>query len=202
MIAFVRGELADITAEAAVVDAGGVGYAILMPARHLSQLPPVGSEVMIHTHMQVKEDDQQLFGFLDKEDLVIFKKLISVSGVGPKGALSILSQLTASELHFAVISDDAKSISNAQGIGKKTAEKIVLELRDKFDSDEFLAAAGFDNLQPGVASGEPSEVSEAVEALVALGYSKSDAMHAIRGVDGAEEMSAEELIRQALGNLM
>lgn len=202
MIAFVRGELADITAEAAVVDAGGVGYAILMPARHLSQLPPIGSEVMIHTHMQVKEDDQQLFGFLDKEDLVIFKKLISVSGVGPKGALSILSQLTASELHFAVISDDAKTISNAQGIGKKTAEKIVLELRDKFDSDEFLAAAGFDNLQPGVASGEPSEVSEAVEALVALGYSKSDAMHAIRGVDGAEEMSAEELIRQALGNLM
>ena len=192
----------DITAEAAVVDAGGVGYSILMPARHLSQLPPVGSEVMIHTHMQVKEDDQQLFGFLDKEDLVIFKKLISVSGVGPKGALSILSQLTASELHFAVISDDAKTISNAQGIGKKTAEKIVLELRDKFDSDEFLAAAGFDNLQPGVASGEPSEVSEAVEALVALGYSKSDAMRAIRGVDGADEMSAEELIRQALGNLM
>ena len=202
MIAFVRGELADITAEAAIVDAGGVGYAILMPARHLSQLPPMGSEVLIHTHMQVKEDDQQLFGFLDKEDLVIFKKLISVSGVGPKGALSILSQLTASELHFAVVSGDAKTISQSQGIGKKTAEKIVLELRDKFDSDELLAAAGFDRLQPGLASGEPTEVSEAVEALVALGYSKSDAMHAIRGIDGAEEMEAEELIRLALTNLM
>ena len=202
MIAFVRGELADITAEAAIVDAGGVGYAILMPARHLSQLPPLGSEVLIHTHMQVKEDDQQLFGFLDKEDLVIFKKLISVSGVGPKGALSILSQLTASELHFAVVSGDAKTISQSQGIGKKTAEKIVLELRDKFDSDELLAAAGFDQLQPGLASGEPSEISEAVEALVALGYSKSDAMHAIRGINGAEEMEAEELIRLALTNLM
>lgn len=202
MIAFVRGELADITAEAAIVDAGGVGYAILMPARHLSQLPPMGSEVLIHTHMQVKEDDQQLFGFLDKEDLVIFKKLISVSGVGPKGALSILSQLTASELHFAVVSGDAKTISQSQGIGKKTAEKIVLELRDKFDSDELLAAAGFDQLQPGLASGEPSEVSEAVEALVALGYSKSDAMHAIRGIDGAETMEVEDIVRQSLAYLI
>ena len=202
MIAFVRGELADITAEAAIVDAGGVGYAILMPARHLSQLPPMGSEVLIHTHMQVKEDDQQLFGFLDKEDLVIFKKLISVSGVGPKGALSILSQLTASELHFAVVSGDAKTISQSQGIGKKTAEKIVLELRDKFDSDELLAAAGFDQLQQGLASGEPSEVSEAVEALVALGYSKSDAMHAIRGIDGAETMEVEDIVRQSLAYLI
>ena len=202
MIAFVRGELADITAEAAIVDAGGVGYAILMPARHLSQLPPLGSEVLIHTHMQVKEDDQQLFGFLDKEDLVIFKKLISVSGVGPKGALSILSQLTASELHFAVVSGDAKTISQSQGIGKKTAEKIVLELRDKFDSDELLAAAGFDQLQPGLASGEPSEISEAVEALVALGYSKSDAMHAIRGIEGAETMEVEDIVRQSLAYLI
>lgn len=202
MIAFVRGELADITAEAAIVDAGGVGYAILMPARHLSQLPPMGSEVLIHTHMQVKEDDQQLFGFLDKEDLVIFKKLISVSGVGPKGALSILSQLTASELHFAVVSGDAKTISQSQGIGKKTAEKIVLELRDKFDSDELLAAAGFDRLQPGLASGESSEISEAVEALVALGYSKSDAMHAIRGIEGAETMEVEDIVRQSLAYLI
>ena len=133
---------------------------------------------------------------------MIFKKLISVSGVGPKGALSILSQLTASELHFAVVSGDAKTISQSQGIGKKTAEKIVLELRDKFDSDELLAAAGFDQLQPGIASGEPSEVSEAVEALVALGYSKSDAMHAIRGVEGVETMEVEDIVRQSLAHLI
>ncbi len=201
MIAFIRGELADITADTAVVDAGGVGYAILMPARHLAQLPPIGSDVLIHTYMQVKEDDQQLFGFLDKEDLVIFKKVIGVSGIGPKGALSLLSQMTASELHFAVVSGDAKTISQTPGIGKKTAEKIVLELRDKFDSDELLAAAGFDRLQQGIPA-EDTEMSEAVEALVALGYSKTDAMHAVRSIDGAGEMGAEELIRMALTNLM
>ncbi len=201
MIAFIRGELADITADTAVVDAGGVGYAILMPARHLAQLPPIGSEILIHTYMQVKEDDQQLFGFLDKEDLVIFKKVISVSGIGPKGALSLLSQLTASELHFAVVSGDAKTISQAPGIGKKTAEKIVLELRDKFASDELLAAAGFDRLQQGNPT-DDTEVSEPAEALVALGYSKTDAMHAVRAIDGAGEMGAEELIRMALTNLM
>ncbi len=201
MIAFIRGELADITADTAVVDAGGVGYAILMPARHLAQLPPIGSDVLIHTYMQVKEDDQQLFGFLDKEDLVIFKKVIGVSGIGPKGALSLLSQMTASELHFAVVSGDAKTISQTPGIGKKTAEKIVLELRDKFDSDELLAAAGFDRLQQGIPA-EDTEMSEAVEALVALGYSKTDAMHAVRAIDGAGEMGAEELIRMALTNLM
>ncbi len=201
MIAFIRGELADITADTAVVDAGGVGYAILMPARHLAQLPPLGSDVLIHTYMQVKEDDQQLFGFLDKEDLVIFKKVIGVSGIGPKGALSLLSQMTASELHFAVVSGDAKTISQTPGIGKKTAEKIVLELRDKFDSDELLAAAGFDRLQQGIPA-EDTEMSEAVEALVALGYSKTDAMHAVRAIDGAGEMGAEELIRMALTNLM
>ena len=201
MIAFIRGELADITADTAVVDVGGVGYAILMPARHLAQLPPIGSDVLIHTYMQVKEDDQQLFGFLDKEDLVIFKKVIGVSGIGPKGALSLLSQMTASELHFAVVSGDAKTISQTPGIGKKTAEKIVLELRDKFDSDELLAAAGFDRLQQGIPA-EDTEMSEAVEALVALGYSKTDAMHAVRAIDGAGEMGAEELIRMALTNLM
>ena len=201
MIAFIRGELADITADTAVVDAGGVGYAILMPVRHLAQLPPIGSDVLIHTYMQVKEDDQQLFGFLDKEDLVIFKKVIGVSGIGPKGALSLLSQMTASELHFAVVSGDAKTISQTPGIGKKTAEKIVLELRDKFDSDELLAAAGFDRLQQGIPA-EDTEMSEAVEALVALGYSKTDAMHAVRAIDGAGEMGAEELIRMALTNLM
>ena len=151
--------------------------------------------------MQVKEDDQQLFGFLDKEDLVIFKKVIGVSGIGPKGALSLLSQMTASELHFAVVSGDAKTISQTPGIGKKTAEKIVLELRDKFDSDELLAAAGFDRLQQGIPA-EDTEMSEAVEALVALGYSKTDAMYAVRAIYGAGEMVAEELIRMALTNLM
>ena len=201
MIAYVRGELTDVTEETAVVEAGGVGYQILMPARHLSQLPPIGEEVKIHTYMQVKEDAQQLFGFLAKEDLVIFRKVIGVSGIGPKGALSLMSQLTASELHLAVVSGDAKTIAQTPGIGKKTAEKIVLELRDKFDSDDLLAAVGMD--LPAAHVGEDSsEVSETVQALVALGYSRSDALHAVRSVDGAEDMQVEELISKALTYLI
>ncbi len=197
MIAFIRGELADVSQDAAVVDAGGVGYQILMPARHLSQLPPVGEEVMIHTHMQVKEDDQQLFGFLSKEDLIIFKKVIGVSGIGPKGALSLMSQMTASELHLAVVSGDARAISAAPGIGKKTAEKIVLELRDKLDDEDLIAAAGFVTDATADAA-ESSEASEAVQALVALGYGRSDALHAVRRTQDGQELSAEDLIRQAL----
>ena len=201
MIAFIRGELAEVTHDAAVVDAGGVGYLVLMPARHLGQLPPVGEEVKIHTYMQVKEDDQQLFGFLTKEDLMIFKKVIGVSGIGPKGALSIMSQMTASELHLAVVSGDVKAISAAPGIGKKTAEKIVLELRDKFDDADLIAAAGFETMTAGGAD-DSSEASEAVQALVALGYGRSDAMHAVRRVEGAEGLSVEDLIRQALVQLI
>ncbi len=205
MIAYVRGELAEITKDSAIVDAGGVGYQILMPARHLSQLPPVGEPVKIHTYMQVKEDDQQLFGFLAKEDLVIFRKVIGVSGIGPKGALALMSQLTASELHLAVVSGDAKTIAMTPGIGKKTAEKIVLELRDQFDSDDMLAAVGIeisDGLSGSQIAQEGSEASEAVQALVALGYSRSDALHAVRGVEGAQDLSAEDLIRQALSRLI
>ena len=202
MIAFIRGELAEVTQDAAIVDAGGVGYMILMPARHLSQLPPIGEEVRIHTYMQVKEDDQQLFGFLTKEDLMIFKKVIGVSGIGPKGALSIMSQMTASELHLAVISSDARAISAAPGIGKKTAEKIVLELRDKFDDEDLIAAAGFDTAFNGP-SMQSDEADEAIQALVALGYGRNDAMHAVRrAAEGNEELSAEDLIRQALTYLM
>ncbi len=201
MIVYVKGILADITAESAVVDVGGIGYEVLMPARHLNQLPPIGADVKIYTYMQVKEDDQKLFGFLDKEDLAVYKKVIAVSGVGPKSALSILSHLSASELHFAVVSGDAKVIAKAQGIGRKTAEKIVLELKDQFDSDDLLAAVGMSGTQ--VTAGAPSdEMSEAIEALVALGYSASDALKAVRGIEGAQEMDVEELIRQALAQFM
>ena len=202
MIAYVRGELADVTKDTAVIDAGGVGYAILMPARHLSQLPPIGETVKVHTYMQVKEDDQQLFGFLSKEDLVIFKKVIGVSGIGPKGALSLMSQLTASELHLAVISGDAKTIAMTPGIGKKTAEKIVLELRDQFDSDDLLAAAGIEPAASYAAGEDDTGASEAVMALVALGYSRSDALHAVRMVEDADQLSVEELISKALSQLI
>ena len=124
MIAYIKGELVILEEDRVIVDVGGVGYGIYMPGRAMSALPPIGSEVLIHTYLNVKEDAMQLYGFLTRDDLAVFRKVITVSGIGPRGGLSILSQLSADDLRFAVMSGDAKAISAAQGIGKKTAEKL------------------------------------------------------------------------------
>ncbi|MDY5985598.1 MAG: Holliday junction branch migration protein RuvA, partial [Lachnoclostridium sp.] len=121
MISYIRGELSVIEENRIIVDVGGVGYGIFMPGQSIRYLPAVGNEVKIHTYLHVKEDMMQLFGFLTRDDMEVFKLIISVSGIGPKGGLSILSQLSADELRFAVFSGDAKAISAAPGIGKKTA---------------------------------------------------------------------------------
>ena len=121
MISYIRGRLAAVEESKAVVDVGGVGYGIYMPGRVMAKLPQTGTEVTIHTFLNVKEDSMQLFGFLSKDDLTVFKQVITVSGIGPKGGLSILSQLSADDLRFAVFSNDVKAISASQGIGKKTA---------------------------------------------------------------------------------
>ena len=142
MIAYIKGELVILEEDRVIVDVGGVGYGIYMPGRAMSALPPIGSEVLIHTYLNVKEDAMQLYGFLTRDDLAVFRKVITVSGIGPRGGLSILSQLSADDLRFAVMSGDAKAISAAQGIGKKTAEKLILELKDKLsmpDLDHYAA---------------------------------------------------------------
>ena len=126
MISYIRGELA-----AAIVEAGGIGYGIYMSQQTLSMLPAVGEEVKIHTYLNVREDAMQLYGFLTGEDLQVFRLLIGVSGIGPKAGLNILSCLSPDELRFAVLAGDVKTISSAPGIGKKTAEKLILELKDK-----------------------------------------------------------------------
>lgn len=131
MISYVRGELAAVEPQKAIVDVGGVGYGVYMPQQALSLLPQPGNEVKLYTYLNVKEDAMQLFGFLTKDDLEIFKLVIGVSGIGPKGGLNILSCMSPDELRFAIMSGDAKAISAAPGIGKKTAEKLILELRDR-----------------------------------------------------------------------
>ena len=133
MISYIRGELAAIEKEKVIVDVGGVGYGIFMPEASMGLLPRPGNEVKLHTYLNVREDAMQLFGFLTRDDLEVFRLLIGVSGIGPKGGLSILSKLTSDDLRFAVLSGDAKAISAAQGIGKKTAEKVIIELKDKLD---------------------------------------------------------------------
>ncbi len=204
MIAYVKGELAEITAQTIVVESGGVGYEIFMPASMLSNLPPVGSIVKIHTHFHVREDAMNLYGFLTKEDLRIFAMLIAVNGIGPKGALGILSAITPDELRLAVLSDDVKAICKAPGIGAKTAQKMIIELRDKMKlEDVFKSSEVEDDWTAGVASGANAAgaediAKEAIMALTALGYSASEAAKAVRQVLITEDMSVEELLKAAL----
>ena len=199
MISYVRGELAAVEPQKAIVDVGGIGYGVYMSQQALSVLPQPGNEVKLYTYLNVKEDAMQLFGFLTKDDLDIFKLVIGVSGIGPKGGLNILSCMSPDELRFAIMSGDAKAISAAPGIGKKTAEKLILELRDKVDIEDVLehAAHGRDEALPGTDGGESGMQAEAVQALVALGYGSAESMRAVRKTS-PDCASVEEILKEAL----
>ncbi|MDE6635564.1 MAG: Holliday junction branch migration protein RuvA, partial [Lachnospiraceae bacterium] len=136
MIAYIKGRLSMIMENEIIVENNGIGFNIMVPASLINEHPNTGSEVFIHTYMNVREDAMQLFGFLDRDDLMMFGKLITVNGVGPKGALGILSALSPDDLRFAILSEDVKAIAKAPGIGAKTASKLILELKDKVDLDE------------------------------------------------------------------
>ena len=203
MIAYIKGELVILEEDRVIVDVGGVGYGIYMPGRAMSALPPIGSEVLIHTYLNVKEDAMQLYGFLTRDDLAVFRKVITVSGIGPRGGLSILSQLSADDLRFAVMSGDAKAISAAQGIGKKTAEKLILELKDKFDLQEAFEQklAGNQAAAAVRQTGEPDAFQDAVQALTALGYSGTEALQAVKKVEITEGMDSEAVLKAALKHM-
>lgn len=203
MISFIRGELVGFERDKVIVDVQGVGYGIFMPERSMGMLPRTGNEVKIHTYLNVKEDAMQLFGFLTREEVTLFKMLIGVSGIGPKGALGILSALSADDLRFAVLSGDAKAICAAPGIGKKTAEKLIIELKDKLDLEDILNHNQPDSakLQGKAGENSISEIqSEAVQALVALGYGSTESMKAVKKA-GDEYSSVEQLLKASLKNL-
>ena len=194
MISYIRGELA------AVVN--GVGWGIYMPEQTMGRLPSIGEEVKIHTYLNVREDAMQLYGFCTRDDLEIFKLVIGVSGIGPKGGLNILSSLSADDLRCAVLSGDAKAISAAPGIGKKTAEKLIIELKDKLNLEEVLEnKANGDDFQESNTSGGTSEIqSEAIQALVALGYGSTESLRAVKKVSAKCE-TVEDVLKAALKNL-
>ena len=200
MISYIRGELAEVQEQKAIVEAGGIGYGIYMSQQTLSMLPAVGEEVKIHTYLNVREDAMQLYGFLTGEDLQVFRLLIGVSGIGPKGGLGILSALGPDDLRFAVASNDVKAIQAAPGIGKKTAEKLILELKDKLKLEDALenAANAVQNTADTSAGMANEMTGEAVQALVALGYGNTEALKAVRQVEITEEMSVEDVLRQSL----
>ena len=198
MISYIRGELAAQYEDKVIVDVGGVGYGIYMSAQSMSKLPPVGSEVKIHTYLNVKEDSMQLFGFLSEDDLEMYQLLLNVNGIGPKAALGVLSVLTPDDLRFAVLADDAKAIAKAPGIGNKTAQKLILELKDKLSlEDAFEKKLGkASETMPLPADSDAK--TEALEALTALGYSASDALKAVRKAGVTEDMDTETILKLAL----
>lgn len=198
MISYIRGTLAFFEEDKVVVDVGGVGYGIYMSGQDMSRLGPAGTEVRIHTYLNVKEDAMQLYGFLTRDALQVFRLLISVSGIGPKGGLGILSALTPDDLRFAVMAGDVKAISAAPGIGKKTAEKLILELKDKLHLEDALEHTAGETESTGVPGHMGDVQNDAVQALVALGYGSTEALKAVRQVEWNNEMEAEDLLKQAL----
>lgn len=202
MISYIKGELSEVEEDKIIVETNGIGYGIFMPAQAMGQLPPVGQDIKIYTYLNVREDAMQLFGFLTKDDLNVFKLVIGVSGIGPKGGLSILSKLSPDDLRFAVLANDAKAISAAPGIGKKTAEKLIIELKDKLSVEDILERnTGTSDVIP--TSDYSSAVqAEAVEALTALGYGSTESMRAVKKVLITESTTVEEILKQALKYMM
>lgn len=201
MIAYIRGELASVEEGKAIIDVSGVGYGVYMAGQALSVLPEPGNEVKIYTYLNVREDAMQLYGFLSRDDLEIFKLVIGVSGIGPKGGLNILSRMSPDELRFAIISGDAKTISSAPGIGKKTAEKLIVELKDKITVDKILENSSGSGSYDLYSAPEAGMHAEAVQALTALGYGSQESLRAVRKTS-AECTTVEEILKEALKYLI
>ena len=198
MISFVRGYLSEVYEDSIVIDSQGIGYQIGVPSSVLSELPPVGSEVKIYTYLQIAENLMALYGFSSSDDLRIFKMLIGVSGIGPKGALAILSTIRPDDLRFAILSSDAKAIAKSPGIGLKTAQKVILELKDKLSLEEAVELKREAVASAGSAAPLGSAREDALEVLTALGYSSSEALRAVRQVEITEGMTADAVVKQAL----
>lgn len=200
MYAYLKGTLEEIAEDAVVVEVGNIGYNVRVSATTAQGLSGIGSEVKIYTYTLVREDAFTLYGFLTKDDLEIFKKLITVNGIGPKGGLAILSVMNADALRFAIMAGDAKSIAKAPGVGNKTAERVILDLRDKISLEDTLRGLGEPVVTAGAAGGGADNVMkrEAIEALVALGYSASDATNAVKRVEVDENSTVEGILKAAL----
>ncbi|NLJ88464.1 MAG: Holliday junction branch migration protein RuvA [Epulopiscium sp.] len=196
MIAYLKGTLEYAGVDSLIMEVNGVGYKLAVPSSTISRLPTIGNEFKIYTYLQVREDEMSLYGFISKEELNIFEKLITVSGIGPKGALNVLSTLSPKDVYMAIISEDIKSLTTVSGIGKKTAQRIILELKDKIgavvemDVDEFKTSSFEAN----------SIVEDALFALTSLGYKRAEAMKVIREVY-SEGMDVESIVKGSLKKL-
>lgn len=198
MIGYLKGELAEIKENYVVLEVGNIGYEVYLPSSAILRLPSRGSTLKLYTYLHVREDAIGLFGFLTRDDLDMFKLLITVNGVGPKGALGILSAIPADELRFAVLAEDTKTIAKAPGIGKKTAGKLILELKDKFKLETAFEQRFANQVGEQEGSGVFGKREEAIQALTVLGYSASDALKIVNQVEITPEMTSEEVLKLCL----
>lgn len=197
MFSYIKGILEYIGEDSIILENQGIGFEIKTSQNVMKKLPMLHESVTIYTYMYVREDEISLFGFLSKDEIRIFQLLIAISGIGPKAALSIMSCLTIDELHMAVLSEDSKAISKANGIGAKTAQRVIIELKDKIKLEDL-----YDDFSSEEAYNEDrtnqDSISEAALALTSLGYSNVDALRAVKKIKGADRMSVEELLKAAL----
>lgn len=200
MYSYIKGTLEEILEDCIVVENNGIGYQIQVPLRILEELPGRGAEVKIYTYLYVRENIFSLFGFSSRDELAMFKLLLNVSGIGPKGALGILSALSVNDIRFAVISEDVKTISKAPGIGKKSAQRLIIELKDKVSLEDAYESA-LDSGAEVIPETTQVVKKEAMEALVALGYSSADAAKTLSGIDISDDSDVETVLKQALRNM-
>ena len=200
MIAYLNGILAEIEEENIVIEVNGIGYNVRIPAGMAGRLPQIGEVVKLYTYTSVREDAIGLYGFLSRDDLNMYRQLITVSGIGPKGGLSVLSAMSADELRMAVISQDAKAIAKAPGVGTKTAQRIILELKDKISLEDTAMMREVNQVpQDSMLTGKSQAQTEVVEALTALGYSPSEALRAVKAVlQETPDLDVEALLKAAL----
>lgn len=200
MIGFVNGEIEEICEDHVLIDCGFMGYNIYVCGNVIESCS-VGDEIKLYTYLNVREDAMNLFGFLTKDELRVFKLLITVNGIGPKGALAILTIMTPNDLRYAVMTEDSKLISKAPGVGLKTAQKVILELKDKLDIDKFIAMPENDIKSTDSFSIEKNQfIEEAIEALVALGYTQKEVAKVIKACDVSECKTTEDVIKVVLKN--
>lgn len=197
MIGYLKGNVGAILDDLLIIDVNGVGYNVYVPINQLAMINGCGDEIKLYTHMTVREDAMTLYGFMSYDDLKLFKLLIGVSGVGPKYALGLLSTFNVSDLRLAILANDAKTISKAPGIGLKSAQKIILELKDKISMEDVIHSHNNTNISIP-SEGMSGDMEDAIDALVALGYSTTDALRAVRNCSAEESDDCEMIIKKAL----
>ena len=202
MIGFINGEIEYIYDDRVLVDCGFMGYNIYVTGNVIEK-SSIGDEIKLYTYLSVREDAMNLFGFLTRDELDVFKLLITVNGIGPKGALAILTIISPNELRFAVASEDAKLISKAPGVGAKTAQKVILELKDKLNIEDALSNDSNQVLNDtkSQSADNSRNIKDAVEVLVALGYSQSESLKAIKLCEISNDMDTEDIVKLALKNI-